>query len=97
VLARQLAPEGASLRVGAPIAVVCDADAADAPPAPSTSGGGGGGGAARLREAEGYDPPTTDVYDGAQPAVRVLEWQARWPRRRGRGRALGGGERARGG
>ncbi|KIY96201.1 hypothetical protein MNEG_11761 [Monoraphidium neglectum] len=68
VLARRLAPEGATLPVGAPIAVVWE-----------ESGGGGGDGdadAGRLAAARRHTPPTKDVYDESQPSVRVLEWQS---------------------
>lgn len=35
-----------------------------------------GEGEQQLAQAARYRPPTTDVYDGSQASVRVLEWQS---------------------
>lgn len=74
--------EGAEAAVGTPAAVLAEPDAApQAPPASSSSsqqqrqqdvqqGAAYAAGPAQPRV------PTTDVYDDAQPRVRVLEWQS---------------------
>lgn len=86
ILARRLAPEGASLPVGSPIAVLVERESGaqsdgsepDSSDCSDSSAADGAPGAepSALRRARGYEPPTTDVYDGGQPRVRVLEWQS---------------------
>ncbi|GBF93517.1 dihydrolipoyllysine-residue acetyltransferase component 1 of pyruvate dehydrogenase, mitochondrial [Raphidocelis subcapitata] len=67
LLARTLAPEGAALPVGAPIALVAEGVGEGAAPAAR---------AAALAAAAAWQVGTSDVYDSSQPAVRVLEWQS---------------------
>lgn len=65
-VARILAPEGAALRVGVPIAVLAERSGDD----------GDSDAAAAVKRAQAYKVPTDDVYSASAPKVRVLEWQS---------------------